>query len=1015
MGNCVKSLLILVFILKASVVLAKDCETKKVFTIIEAQKTNLKSILEGGSKESQSTLVFGEGFLLENTSVLVQKERSRLESKRGILPEHEVLAGCLVQNKDLEGQKQLVAYSTELTNLRIEVLLKNQSLNNAIYEKMRGEKEVPNIKENIEKENLASEKQKKELAFEVLEAEIKVNTINDAKKKEVSSRISEYKKIKIELINKKLEYNKALEEKLAYFEKYSSELSTLAGSLSSLSSTNTIKNFHTVESIWKEISSKNYDLFKTDKAFTLPSIPSSEVKNSGRDDLKKDFEELERVKSELIDLRLSTLKELTLKKNQELKLHNELLLQVNNVRGVLYQRLPADYVLKKVTTVDYYKGIISELTSAPFRVISYFYSKLLYIREQLSKGKPGITILAYDALYLIFLLIVFFILKTLFSNSQDWVDKRVNQLLRSYRNFRLVKIILSLWNKVKDNLEEILWLILSSYLADKEAFSEVRLVILVVQVILISRILKSLVILFFGSVSRIDNKSFSQFKKKAQTSANHISNIYLFYALSLVIADATIGRTYMFSIVKVTVAFYAVYRIIMMSATWEKEFWTYIERHFSGFIITRLEVMFKYVPSKIKATIYFVIIIVFSILNMLIRATENFEISKKISANIFKKQIEKAEVGDGSDREIPEDYRSHFHLQSLEIKEDYVCVSDELELNILTEINEWCDSKSEEHSLVVYGDKGVGKTTLIKHCLSKVEEDRNLELNVIRTKLPSKTYEKSELQKFIKELLLGKEKADIDSNFDLYHIDKLLEKKTIIFLDEAQNIFLSKTGGFGAYDALANMINFSTEKIYWVLSFNKYSWLFIDRAFGRNQFFRNVFELKGWSDTKIKELIMSRHKKTDFRLSFDLLINATRSHDEIDRYASVESKFFKLLWELSRGNPRAALVLWLTALSQKYSKVLNVNIPKEFELVGLEKLPDDLMFVLAHILKHENLTAKEIEGTTDLPSGIVRNSIKVGLEKHFLYRDERGRYMIEIGSQFGLIKFLTLKNFIYGS
>lgn len=1015
MGNCVKSLLVFVLLLKTSLVFSKECDAERVFTLLNAQKNNLKLLIDGSSLEPNAGLVFGEGFLLDKTDELVQKEQARLKNKRGILPEHETLAGCLLETKQVSKQRTLVDLSTELTNLRVELLLKNKSLNNAIYEKLRGEREVPGIKEDIEKENIASEKKKKELAFEVLEAEIKVNTINDAKKKELSSKVSEIKKVKIELINKKLEYNKALEAKLGYFEKHSSNLSTLAGSLNSLSTEGIIKSFQNVENIWKEISSKNYDLFKTDKAFTLPSIPSSNVKSAGREDLKKDFEELETIKEELKDLRISTLKELTLKKNQELKLHNELLLQVNNVRGVLYRQLPADYVFKKVTSLEYYKVIVAELTSAPFRIISFFYSKFLYIREQLSKGREGITTLAYDALYLIFLVFVLFVLKTLFSSSQDWVDKRINGVLKNYRNQKLVKLTLSIWNKVKDNLEELLWLIFTSFIIDQEAFSDVRLVIQVVQVVLVSRILKSFVILFFGSVSKIDIKSFALFKKKAQISANHISNIYLFYALALVVADATIGRTYVFSIVKFTVAFYAIYRLIMMSATWEKEFWTYLERNFSGFVITRLEGMFKFVPSKVRATIYFFIIMIFSVLNMFIRATENFEISKKISANIFKKQIEKVEVGDGTDKEIPEDYCNHFQLQSLETKDDYVCVSEVLETGILTEIEEWTDSKSEEHSLVVYGDKGVGKTTLVKHCLDSIEESRSETVNIIRSKVPAKTIDKAALQNFIKELLLGKEEAASDSNFDLYYIDKKLEKKTIVFLDEAQNIFLSKTGGFGAYDALSNMINFSTEKIYWVLSFNKYSWLFIDRAFGRNQFFRNVFEVKGWSDTKIKELIMGRHKKTDFRLSFDLLINATRSQDEIDRYASVESKFFKLLWELSRGNPRAALVLWLTALSQKRSKILNVNIPREIELDGLEKLPDDLMFVLAHILKHENLTGKEIEGTTDLPSGIVRNAIKVGLEKDFLYRDQRGRYMIEIGSQFGLIKFLTLKNFIYGS
>ena len=199
------------------------------------------------------------------------------------------------------------------------------------------------------------------------------------------------------------------------------------------------------------------------------------------------------------------------------------------------------------------------------------------------------------------------------------------------------------------------------------------------------------------------------------------------------------------------------------------------------------------------------------------------------------------------------------------------------------------------------------------------------------------------------------------------------------------------------------------------MSFNKYSWLYLNRAFGRTQFFRNVFELTGWSYVKIKELIMKRHAKTKFRLSYDLLINATRSQDEIDKYASVESKFFKLLWELSRGNPRSALYLWISALSRKNKSVFNVNIPKEIDFHGVEKMPDELMFVLAHVIKHENLTSFEIESTTNLQNGYVRNAIKLGLEKKYLYRDERRRYMIDISTQYTLLKLLKEKNFIYGN
>lgn len=73
----------------------------------------------------------------------------------------------------------------------------------------------------------------------------------------------------------------------------------------------------------------------------------------------------------------------------------------------------------------------------------------------------------------------------------------------------------------------------------------------------------------------------------------------------------------------------------------------------------------------------------------------------------------------------------------------------------------------------------------------------------------------------------------------------------------------------------------------------------------------------------------------------------------------------------------------MSALSRKSKNVFNVYIPKESGLDGIEKMPDELMFVIAHVLKHENLSSSEIEMTTNLQKGLVRNAIKLALEKKF--------------------------------
>jgi GTPase SAR1 family protein len=540
------------------------------------------------------------------------------------------------------------------------------------------------------------------------------------------------------------------------------------------------------------------------------------------------------------------------------------------------------------------------------------------------------------------------------------------------------------------------------------SFGELVIFSKLVQVYLAAQILKIVVTIFLGSISKLDSSNFVTFKKKAEETSNKFKNIFIYYFYFMMVFELTIGMVYLYTILNIVVLAYSLFSLLKESSHWENELANYAEKKFAGVVVEKYFRLLKPMPRRLRSLLLLLFILVFLVFDFFISLSENFEISKKISANLFKKQIEKVEAEDGADIKIPQEYKDHFAPMSIEGQEEYVENGHKLEERIQGEIIEWCDSFSDEHSVVIFGDKGIGKTTLLKRIAFEIEQEKDVE--TIYLKVPPKVISKEDLYEFFHKSLAG----DCDE-FNLYKYDKGLEKKTIILLDESQNIFLSHTGGFNAYYELTNLINLNTENIFWILSFNKYSWLYLDRAFGRTQFFRNVFEVKGWSDNKIKELIFKRHYKSDYKLSYDLLINATRSQDEIDKYSSIESKFFKLLWEMSAGNPRAALFLWISALSRKSNRYFNVNIPKEIDLDGLEHQPDDLMFVVAHVLKHENLSSKEIVETTNLPEGIVRNSIRLAIEKKYFFRDERKRYMVDIATQYGLTRYLKVKNFIYGS
>ncbi len=974
--------------------------------VLLKQKEQVQKILDGETQIELTTgEIFGHDFKLNDSQIYIDRLNSYITEKEGLSPEVQLLAECLNKLGHSKILNEIKELSLHNLKLKIELYKKNLAQNNAIKNGLEDQKTLPKIKANISDDIEKSLAEKKDLELDLLKAQDKISQEKNIEIKELNSYVNGLTRIKIDILNKRIDLNKNLEDKLSYFDTTSQKISKLSSKLEGINVD--IKNdFEDIEKIWIQITKQNlFKLINSDFSFDLPVIPELP---RGLDTGKDEFKNAIKLRTALVELKNSTITELTDKKTEELKLLNTVLLQVNRLRSNYYKHLDSFYILNRIFSLNGFSLIKNELMASPYRLVSFLYDKYLYVSDKVSRGKAGVTELIVDICKWLGLLVLLYTFKMFIEKAFLTLDRRMQIIVIRYRESSLIKTLTTAWNRLKDNFAPLVWCLIIEEMKNYRFVENISFVLDWVQIILFAQILKSVVVLFLSSVSLVDGRNFMTFKKKSMLTSSRFSLIFTVYYITLSLIEITVGRAYFYSILNFFGILFSLFLVVNTADIWEKEFKEFLEKRFSGAIIQRLYSVIEYFPRKIQTIFTFIAIIILSIFDILIKLTENFEVSKKISANLFKKQIEKVEAEEGADQGISQDYKENFSFKSLATEEEYVEFDKGLDEKIDNEFYEWLEEKSDEHSVLVFGDKGIGKTTYLKQVCKRWEETK--EVNAIYSKMPSKTLTKKELHSFLSNLLgLNSEELDLGN------IDKILKEKTVIFIDEAQNVFLSKTGGFEAYYELIDIINQSTDKVFWVLSFNKYSWLYLDRAFGRNQFFRNIFELKGWKDDKIKELIMLRHSKSKYKLSYDLLINATRSQDEVDRYSSVEAKFFKLLWELSQGNPRTALYLWLTALSKKNRSTFNVNIPKELELTQMQKLNDNMLFVLAHILKHENLSMREIEMTTNFPKGVVSNSIKLGQERKFLYKDSERRFMIDIASQHGIIKYLRLKNFIYGN
>ncbi|NJM09925.1 MAG: mechanosensitive ion channel [Bdellovibrionaceae bacterium] len=165
--------------------------------------------------------------------------------------------------------------------------------------------------------------------------------------------------------------------------------------------------------------------------------------------------------------------------------------------------------------------------------------------------------------------------------------------------------------------------------------------------------------------------------------------------------------------------------------------------------------------------------------------------------------------------------------------------------------------------------------------------------------------------------------------------------------------------------------------------------------------------LTAWTDAEIQRLIILRHKMTGFSRSFDETIRAYGAGDALGQQA--EAQFFRLLWGQARGNPRSALMYWVSAVSSPESKKIHVGVPSFVSSSLVDSMSDDALFILAGIARHESLNHEEMRATTRISDSVIRKCVKEAYDKKLVWIDKDGRVRISSRAQYVIDYFLIGK------
>lgn len=698
---------------------------------------------------------------------------------------------------------------------------------------------------------------------------------------------------------------------------------------------------------------------------------------------------------------------------QEQEIVASALLKAGAIRAQVYQATnELDPNKIEMLSNESAANFVNEIKIVPFKFLAYGITKLAEFRQKSSVGISGwVDISKQLVVFIVVILlpILFFSFLVRLSSSVDaWRRKLISRSSLDYR----FRTSLALWmNRLNPYMPWAVMLLiaeLSKSLLELVGLEELGIFIPYLELYLGYRIFRKALSSVLGNVLVGGNLETLKIKNEEVQGTARRTGRLIFIELALLHAtEDAVRRVLVYGLISTTIWYFNIIFFIVEFNKWREEILSLSEKNLPKKIMQLI--------SKIKDSKLFIVVPpILLALNLVYIASYNlfkwlirYDFFKRITSEIYKKRlqdsVDEAPKHKAKDQEIPAEYLTLFDVSKSPSDQIYVNRSRESYREVLGGVNSWLTNNSEVDAIIIYGDKGIGKTSLLKKVQSETKNAKTIYFDI-----HGKITSGADLFTLIGDLIGQK----FSSASEFLEIDKTMPK-TVIFLDNAQNVFLSQQQGFDAYRSLNDLMNLQTVNVFWCLAFNRRSWDYLRGVFGQEHFYGLEFDVRSWSDVEIQKLIEERHRATGYSLTFDKVITAVHRSDNMDGASQVEAQFFRLLWGQSRGNPRAAILLWLSALSYLGDKKILVSIPEFSRIDELNNMSDETLFVLATIVRHENLNVKELLKVTNIQSGKIKRAVKFCEDKQLIRISTDDRFRITPQAQYFVNSYLLGKNFLY--
>jgi hypothetical protein len=315
---------------------------------------------------------------------------------------------------------------------------------------------------------------------------------------------------------------------------------------------------------------------------------------------------------------------------------------------------------------------------------------------------------------------------------------------------------------------------------------------------------------------------------------------------------------------------------------------------------------------------------------------------------------------------LPTIYRQLYKIEPLTDLELFEGRDEELD-KFKNAYSNW--EKGRFASTIVIGEKWGGQTSFINY----VTRSKIISYPILRQSLPKTIRSEEDFFAFLKDLI---KTPELDSIAAL--IDELNEgRKRVIIIEDLQNVFIRKVGGFEALNFLFDLIAQTNTNVFWVSSSNSYTWSYLEKTVRANEHFSYPIKMGIFSNQQIKDIIWKRNSISGFQIKFE----PEPSHLSNKKFKKLtfeaqqkqlEDEFFKSLCDFASSNVSMALIFWLLSTNSVDARQITIGAFKRPNLNFLGALSSEKILVLYALILHDGLTEAEIGEVQNISPNITK-------------------------------------------